>query len=54
VRATIDEASLKAHPHMALYPGMPAEIVVKRRPRRAIDYIIEPLAQTFSHAFHEE
>ncbi len=54
VRASIDMAALAAHPTMKLYPGMPAEVVVKREPRKAIDYILDPLTRTFSRAFREE
>lgn len=54
VRATIDADSLAAHPSMKLHAGMPAELVVKIEPRRAIDYILDPLTQTFYRAFREE
>lgn len=54
VRAAIDPGSLAAHPSMKLYPGMPAELVVKIEPRRAIEYILDPLTQTFYRAFREE
>jgi HlyD family secretion protein len=54
VRATIDPASLSAHPSMRLYPGMPAELVAKIEPRLAIDYLLDPLTQTFYRAFREE
>ncbi len=39
---------------MKLYPGMPAEVVVKRPPRKAIDYLLDPLTRTFYRAFREE
>lgn len=54
VRASIDPAALAAHPTMKLYPGMPAELVMKIEPRRAIEYILDPLTQTFYRAFREE
>jgi HlyD family secretion protein len=54
VRATIDPAALAAHPSMKLYPGMPAELVAKIEPRRAIEYLVDPLTQTFYRAFREE
>jgi HlyD family secretion protein len=54
VRATIDPAVLAAHPSIKLYPGMPAEVVAKIQPRRAIEYLLDPLTQTFYRAFREE
>jgi HlyD family secretion protein len=54
VRAEIDAAALAAHPAMRLHPGMPADLVVKRAPRKAIDYILNPITATFYRAFREE
>ena len=54
VRAEIDAAALFANPGMTLHPGMPAELVVKRKSRKAIDYILDPLTQTFYRAFRED
>ncbi|MEJ0011726.1 MAG: HlyD family type I secretion periplasmic adaptor subunit [Bauldia sp.] len=54
VRAEIDAAALAAHPEMRLHPGMPADLVVKRAPRKAIDYILSPITATFYRAFREE
>jgi HlyD family secretion protein len=54
VRAEIDAAALSANPGMTLHPGMPAELVVKRKSRKAIDYILEPLTHTFYRAFRED
>ena len=54
VRAEIDAAALSANPEMTLHPGMPAELVVKRKSRKAIDYILEPLTHTFYRAFRED
>lgn len=54
VRAQIDESALASHPEMRLHPGMPADLVVKRAPRKAIDYILSPLTATFYRAFREE
>lgn len=38
----------------ALYPGMPAEVVIVNGTRRAIDYLVSPLAESFDRAFHED
>jgi HlyD family secretion protein len=54
VRAAIDPAELAAHPSMKLYPGMPVDLVIKREARKAIDYIIQPIAESFYRAFREE
>lgn len=53
-RAEIDSESLKANPNVALYPGMPAEILVLNKPRRAIDYLLDPITESFARAFREE
>jgi HlyD family secretion protein len=37
-----------------LKPGMPAEITVDLRKRTALQYLVGPLFQTFSGAFHEQ
>ncbi|WP_181704526.1 HlyD family type I secretion periplasmic adaptor subunit [Chthonobacter rhizosphaerae] len=54
VRATISEASLEQLPKVRLYPGMPAELQIKNQPRRAIDYLLSPITESFSKAFREE
>ncbi len=54
VHAEIDKSVLAKHEDVRLYPGMPAEVLVKNRPRRAIDYIIEPITKSFNRAFREE
>ncbi|HVV80957.1 MAG TPA: HlyD family type I secretion periplasmic adaptor subunit [Pseudolabrys sp.] len=54
VRAEIDAAALAAHPEMRLHPGMPADVVIKRASRKAIDYILSPITATFYRAFREE
>jgi len=53
-RAEINSESLKANPNVALYPGMPAEILVLNKPRRAIDYLLDPITESFARAFREE
>lgn len=54
VRAEIDASALAAHPAMRLHPGMPADLVVKRESRKAINYILSPITSTFYRAFREE
>jgi HlyD family secretion protein len=53
-RAEIQPESLKANPAATLYPGMPAEILVINKPRRAIDYLLGPITESFNRAFREE
>ncbi|SCZ12300.1 HlyD family type I secretion periplasmic adaptor subunit [Microvirga guangxiensis] len=53
-RAEIDPASLKASPNTALYPGMPAEVLIVNKPRRAIDYLLSPITESFNRAFRED
>jgi HlyD family type I secretion membrane fusion protein len=37
-----------------LYPGMPATVMVSTEARTALDYIVGPLATSFSHAFRQK
>jgi HlyD family secretion protein len=53
-RAEIFSESLADNPSIALYPGMPAEVLVLNKPRRAIDYLIAPISESFNRAFREE
>jgi HlyD family secretion protein len=52
-RAQIDPDSLVANPDMRLYPGMPAEVLIVHKPRRAIDYLVSPVTESFNRAFRE-
>jgi HlyD family secretion protein len=54
VRAEIDPDALAANPGMILHPGMPAEVVIKRKSRKAIDYILDPITKSFYRAFRED
>ncbi|MBS3651558.1 HlyD family type I secretion periplasmic adaptor subunit [Pseudaminobacter sp. 19-2017] len=53
-RAQVDPDSLAANPDMRLYPGMPAEVLIVHKPRRAIDYLVSPVADSFNRAFRED
>lgn len=53
-RAEIAPESLKANPNTNLYPGMPAEVLILNKPRRAIDYLLDPITDSFTRAFREE
>nr|WP_255616398.1 HlyD family type I secretion periplasmic adaptor subunit [Microvirga puerhi] len=54
VRASIAQESLAKNDTIKLYPGMPAEILVINKPRRAIDYLLAPITDSFNRAFREE
>jgi HlyD family secretion protein len=45
---------MNANPTVALYPGMPAEVLILNKSRRAIDYLLDPIAESFNRAFREE
>lgn len=51
-RAQVDPNSLAAD--MRLYPGMPAEVLIVHKPRRAIDYLVSPVTDSFNRAFRED
>lgn len=53
-RAEILPESLAANPAATLYPGMPAEVLIINKPRRAIDYFLAPITESFNRAFREE
>jgi HlyD family secretion protein len=53
-RAEIQPESLKANSKTVLYPGMPAEVLIINQPRRAIDYLLGPITESFDRAFREE
>lgn len=37
-----------------LYPGMPAEVLIRSRPRKAIDYFLSPLTDSLRRSLREE
>ncbi|WP_262029037.1 HlyD family type I secretion periplasmic adaptor subunit [Microvirga sp. Mcv34] len=53
-RAEIAPESLKANSKVTLYPGMPAEVLIVNKPRRAVDYLLAPITESFDRAFREE
>nr|ADI22417.1 membrane-fusion protein [uncultured Rhodospirillales bacterium HF0500_02H05] len=54
VRAAIDPKELAKHDDIKLRPGMPANILVLKTPRKAIDYLVDPIVQSMDKAFREE
>lgn len=54
VRAEVDRSELANNPVVALYPGMPAEVLILRRARKAIEYLVEPISDSWNRAFRED
>lgn len=54
VRAEVSPQELANNPVVALYPGMPAEVLIVRRARKAMEYLLEPLTESFNRAFRED
>jgi HlyD family secretion protein len=53
-RVRLDLSSVPPELKVVPYPGMPAEVLIATGPRRAIDYFISPLTDTWHRAFREE
>jgi HlyD family secretion protein len=53
-RAEIAPQSLAANPAVKLYPGMPADMVIVHKSRKALQYIVGPIWESFNHAFRED
>lgn len=54
VRAEVSPEELAGNPVVALYPGMPAEVLIVRRARKAMEYLFEPITDSFNRAFRED
>jgi HlyD family secretion protein len=53
-RAEIDAEALAKLKGIALYPGMPAEVLIIGGERKAIDYFISPITRSLDRAFRED
>jgi HlyD family secretion protein len=53
-RAELDPGVLAMFKDVALYPGMPAEVLIIGGERLAIDYFISPITDSFHRALREE
>jgi HlyD family type I secretion membrane fusion protein len=51
---SVDEKELAELPHVRLYPGMPATVMIPTVERTALDYLIGPLVMSFNHAFRQK
>jgi membrane fusion protein, type I secretion system len=50
----LDQADLDVLPHVRLYPGMPATVMIQTVERTALDYLVGPLVQSFNRAFRQK
>ena len=50
----VDEEELAELPHIRLYPGMPATVMIPTVERTALDYLVGPLVMSFNHAFRQK
>jgi epimerase transport system membrane fusion protein len=50
----IDDKDLEELPHVRLYPGMPATVMIQTVERTALDYLVEPLVMSFNRAFRQK
>ncbi len=53
-RLTIGKEYLDLIEGVSLYPGMPTEVFLVTESRSMFNYLLDPLRQSFSHAFREE
>ena len=54
VRVEVDAAAMKHLPYVKLYPGMPVDVSIVTGERTMLAYIVQPLVDSFAHAFREE
>lgn len=50
----VDRKELAELPGVKLYPGMPVDVTIVTGERTLLEYIVQPLVDSFSHAFVEE
>ncbi|MCU7834609.1 MAG: HlyD family type I secretion periplasmic adaptor subunit [gamma proteobacterium symbiont of Taylorina sp.] len=50
----IDSISLKKYPGINLYPGMPADVMIISDSRTVIQYLFQPVFESFNQAFREK
>lgn len=53
-RIELDLSSVPPDMNVAPYPGMPAEVLIAAGERRAIDYFLSPITDSWNRAFREE
>jgi membrane fusion protein, type I secretion system len=50
----LDENDLAELPHVRLYPGMPATVMIQTDERTALDYLVGPIVMSFNRAFRQQ
>jgi hypothetical protein len=50
----VDESELAELPHVRLYPGMPAIVMIPTIERTALQYLLGPLSAAFDRAFRQK
>jgi hypothetical protein len=53
VEVAVDARSLRAIPDLKLMPGTPVEVVLPTKSRSALQYLFEPLTESFRHGLRE-
>ena len=53
-RVEVPEHELARIQPQVLQAGMPAEVLIKKRERTALDYLLQPIVDAMSHAWHED
>jgi epimerase transport system membrane fusion protein len=54
IEVTIKLDELPPERRKALYPGMPAQVIVPFGERSALDYLVRPLSDSMIQAFREK
>ncbi len=54
VRAEVKPEELEGKSAPSLYPGMSADVLIVRRARKAMDYLLEPITESLDRAFRED
>jgi HlyD family secretion protein/epimerase transport system membrane fusion protein len=52
-RVEVSAAELKRVPNVKLYPGMPVDVSIVTGERTLLAYLVQPLMDSFAHAFRE-
>jgi HlyD family type I secretion membrane fusion protein len=52
-RVTVEPAELERAKGIDLYPGMPADVMIRTGSQTALDYLLRPLLQSLNRAFRE-
>jgi HlyD family secretion protein len=53
-RVEIARSELERLHEVTLYPGMPVEVMIATGERTALDYLLSPVNESFTHAFREQ